>query len=426
MGRCCVKSGTDERIEQRHEHSGGDVTEDRITSRDLIGGSTPGELDLFPFVMLLRSHLPRTLLLTALGAAIAVGYTHTRKPRYSATGSILIPQNSESASGSVLQAATGLDLLGGGYEVYLDIMHSRSIQDRLIDQYDLGDHYKVGKGNYPAAEGLLTSRTTMFAAKEGLLWLVVEDEDPKLAENLVNSYFTELSQLNARLGITAATQLRRYYEAEMVKEKNTLADAEAALEQSQQKNGVLEPGIQANAEFGAEESTRAQLRARQIELEGLLQGATAQNPEVIRLKAEIGGLESQLQALQQGGGMAAGTPASRAPAQALDYVRKSREVKFQSDLLDAVTRQYENARAQESKDISLVEVLDTARATTVPVWPPAHSWMMLGAALGFLTGILWTALVAFSRVVMSNPHNRERVLAVLMGRSRGMAARKTT
>ena len=62
-----------------------------ITTRDLIGASTPGELDLFPLLMLLRSNLWRIVLMGLLGALIAAGYTYTRKPRYSATASILIP-----------------------------------------------------------------------------------------------------------------------------------------------------------------------------------------------------------------------------------------------------------------------------------------------------------------------------------------------
>jgi len=386
-----------------------------MEGRDLIGASRPGELDLFPFAMLLRANLWRTLLCAVLGLVIAAVYAHTRKPRYAATATILIPQqNNGSAANLALQAATGLDLFGGGYEVYLDILHSRTVQDKLIADYDLQAHYKAP--NLESAEGTLFARSFVSASKEGLLVVTVQDEDPKMAAVLANAYFTELSQLNTHLGITAAGQLRRYYEGEMVKEKDALADAEVALEQSQQKTGVVEPQVQANAQLGAEESTRAQLRARQIELQGLLQGATPQNPNVVRLQSEIAGLEGQLRAFQTGG-PGVGTPASQQPAQALDYIRKLREVKFHEALLDMITRQVEAARQQESKDISMIEVLDAARPTPSPIWPPTRTWLLIGAAIGLFLGVLFTVVEAAYKVIMANPINRRRMQELVRGKA---------
>jgi tyrosine-protein kinase Etk/Wzc len=396
------------------------VTEAPLTAADLIGASTPGELDLFPLLMLMRSHLWRTILCAFLGLLLAGFYTYTRKPRYASTASILIPQqNNPSAASAALQAATGLDLLGGGYEVYIDILKSHAVEDKLIQQYNLEQHYKVF--DLAGAEGILFSRTSMFAGKEGMVWVTVQDEDPKMAADLANSYFAELSQLNARLGISAAAQLRRYYEAEMVKEKDALGDAEVALEQSQEKNGLLEPQTQASAALNAEENTRAQLRARQVELQALLQGATAQNPDVVRLQAQIAGLEGQLRAEESTGGPDVGTPQSKEPQQALDYIRKQREVKFHEALLDMLTRNYESARQQESKDISMVELLDTARPSHFKEWPPKKLWLVTGFAVGLAFGILWTALEAFYSVLTHNPRNRARFDALARGKVAGSA-----
>lgn len=386
-----------------------------VKARDLFGASTPGELDLFPFAMLLRVNLRRTLLCALVGLILAAIYAHTRKPRYAATATILIPQqNNASASNLALQAATGLDLFTGGYEVYLDILHSRTVQDKLIADHNLQARYKAR--TVQAAEDILLQRSFILASKEGLLVVTVQDEDAKMATVLANAYFTELSHLNAQLGITAAGQLRRYYEGEMVKEKNALADAEVNLERSQTMTGVVEPQVQANVALGAEESTRADLRARQIELQGLLQGATAQNPNVVRLQSEIAGLEGQLRAFQTSGGPSIGTPEAQQPAQALDHIRKLREVKFHEALLEMITRQVEGARQQESKDISMIEVLDTARPTPFTVWPPSRTWMLIGAGAGLFFGLLLSVLQGIGAVIMANPVNRRRVRALVRGK----------
>ena len=385
-----------------------------LTTRDLIGASTPGELDLFPLLMLLRTNLWRTLLMGLLGLLVAAGYTYTRKPRYSATASILIPQSTNpSTSSLVLQAATGLDLLGGGYEVYLDILRSHAVSDKLIEQYNLKAHYKTG--SLEGAEFTLFNRTGMFAAKEGMVWVTVQDEDPKMAADLANGYFTQLSQLNAHLGITAAGQLRRYYEGEMAKERDQLAQAEAELVQNQEKTGVIQPAVQATAALGAEEAIRAQLRAREIELQGVLQGATQQSPQVVRLNAEIAGLRSQLNGIQSSGGADVGTPAAKQPSQALEFARKERDVKFHEALMEMLTRQYETARQQESKDISMIELLDVARPSPFSDWPPSRAWLSTGLLAGLALGIVWTLLQGLWGIIFNNPLNRARMAALRQG-----------
>ena len=384
-----------------------------VRVRDLIGASTPGEFDLFPFLLLLRSNLTRTILCAVIGLLLAAGFAFTRKPRYAATASVLIPQQTSSSTNLAIQAATGLDLVGGGYEIYVDMLKSQSVTDRLIDRYHLMERYHDRYLSDTVKD--LDKRSTILSSKEGLLTITVEDEDPKMAADLANSYFAELGELNARLGITAAGQLRHYYEGELVKEKNTLSDAEVALEESQKKTGVLGPQIQAGAALSEEENARVQLRARQVELQGLLQGSTPQNPDVIRLQAEIAGLQSQLNAIEAKGVVGGNVAVSQQPAQALDYIRRQRDVKFHESLLEILTRQYETARQQEAKDISVLEILDTARPAERKSWPNKRLWILLGGILGILIGILWTAFEAARGVILDNPINRARLNTLVRG-----------
>ncbi len=392
-----------------------------LSLRDLVGGSTPGELDLFPFLLLLRSHLWRTLGFALLGLLIAAGYAYTRKPLFVASGSVLIPQESSAPAGSAaLQAFAGLGLISAGAgtgpgELTVDLLRSRTVADRLIEQYRLEAHWKAPI--IEVAEAKLAERTAISAARDGIVSISVSDEDPKLAAKIATSYFDELSVLNTHLESTEAEHLRNYYAGQMAKEKDALSDAEALLAKSQKQNGILEPQQLAGAGLGAEESTRAQLRTLQIQLTAVLQGATPQNPEVVRLKSEIAGLEGQLQEFQSKGGLGVGIPNNQQPEQALDYFHKERDVKLHEALLDAVTHQYESASQQASKELSMVEVLDPPRPTPGSVWPPSRRWMEMGAALGLLAGIFWTCIEAVVTVVLANPVNRSRVEILLHGRS---------
>ena len=376
-------------------------------------GTVPGELDLFALVILLRRNLLRIFLFAVCAFLAMVAYTLLVKPRFSATASLLIPSAAPSAATLALQA-TGLDLTGGGYEVYLDILKSQIVADRMIGQYDLKNHYRVK--DEPTAEKVLGSLTEVTAAKEGLVRVTVTDEDPKLAADLANGYLENLDWVNRNLAITAAGQRRKYFEQEMVKEKDALADAEVALQQGQEKTGVIEPELQVRASVEATETTRAQLRARQIELTALQQGATAQNPEVERLRAEISGLESQLHAEETVGGEAGGAPMAKVPERTLVFVRRERDVKFHEALFELLARQYETAKEQEAKDISMIQILDSAKVPEHKSWPPRTLYCLMAFFAGALLGVVYTIAATFLRSVSSNPENMARYRALRDGK----------
>ena len=380
--------------------------------------SKRGELDLFLLALLIKRKSRRTKLAALAGLLFVVIALFFIKPRYSATAALLVPQPSGSASSLALKLAMGgLDLGGGTSEVYEDILESRTVADRLIEQYHLKNIYKA-KYQLEAVKEL-ASRTKIVTTKEGLVRVTVQDEDPKRAADLANSYLTELDRMNEGLAITSAGQQRLYFEREMTKEKDALADAEVELKKTQEATGILVPQTQVAANLGAIEQTRAQLRIRQVQLGALLQGSTSQNPNVIRLQAEISGLENQLQAMQSGtgSGVATGIPTSKAPERALEYIRKEREVKFHEAVFALLAKQYELAKQEEAKTVSMVEVLDRATVPERKTWPPKTLFCLLGLAGGALVGVVWTLIESYFQTAMANPDNQKNYQALMGARA---------
>ncbi|HUZ97523.1 MAG TPA: Wzz/FepE/Etk N-terminal domain-containing protein [Edaphobacter sp.] len=373
------------------------------------------EIDLFVAALLLRKHLSRNLLFAVAGFLLMLVLMLTAKVEYSATAVLLVPQNSPSASSLALQMATGgagmgaLGLLGGGgqYQVYEDILRSRTVADRLIEQFHLKDLYRVK--DREAAEKVLASRTKLVSEKEGMIRVTVEDTDPKRAANIANAYLSELDRMNQDLAITSAGQQREYFEREMVKEKNALEDAEVDLKRTQEQAGVLIPQSQALAHLSAIEQTRAEIRFRQVELASLMQGATGENPSVVQLRSEIDGLEGQLNAMEKGGGgPAAGTPTSKVPEISLEYLRKAREVKFHETLFEMLARQFELAKQEEGKTVSMIQVLDKAIPPSHKSWPPRTLFCILGLLGGAFIGAAYTFIEEFFERVMQNPDNKRK------------------
>jgi tyrosine-protein kinase Etk/Wzc len=383
------------------------------TVRMNIENDSGREVDMFELAILLRHKIFLILATSAVGFLIALLMVLNMKPIFSSTAVLLVPQSNPSASSLALEmAAGGLDLAGGGYEIYEDILRSRTVADRMIARYQLKQVYQTK--DLASTRTVLAKRTLLESSKEGLVRITVEDTDPKRAADIANTYLEELDKMNQSLAITSAGQQRVYFEREMVKEKDALADAEVELKKTQEKTGILVPQNQALASLNAAESTRAQIRFLQVQLGAALQGATEQNPEVVRLRAELSRLEGQLQMMQTGGKSdVASLPNSKAPEIALDNLRKAREVKFHETLFEMLARQYEVAKQNEAKTISMIEVLDRAIPAEHKSWPPRTLFCLLGLIGGGVVGVCLVLAQALLRKVMTNPENRRKFREVL-------------
>lgn len=367
------------------------------------------ELDIFGFVAIMLRHVPFILACGLLSFLFMVVKMVRTKPLFESTAVMIIPQgNITSKSLESEISVNTIDLLGGGYELYTDILSSRTIADRIIKDFDLKKVY--GTPVLESVEGTLASRTRLQAQREGLIRVTVSDTDKQRAADLANDYLHQLDALNYQLVLTSISAERAYLERELYKEKDALADAEVALKQVQETSSGVAPEAEANAGFSAVVGTRAQLRADEVQLAALLVGETDQNPDVVRLRGQIASLKSQLGTLQNGGDPdMTGDPAAKVPEKVLIYTRLLREVKFHEELFNLLEKDYEAAKQEEAKTPSIVQVLDPAVPAYNKAWPPRTYYCLLAGVAGLISGVVLVALWVFLRAYFRNPRNAEKL-----------------
>jgi len=374
--------------------------------------SPPRELDLFAFVLMLLRHLPFILGCGALALLFMTVKMIRTKPRYASTAMMIVPQNSFSGKVSAELSMGAAGLLEGGssgnLDLYIDMLKSRTVADRIIDDYDLKKVYK--NEDLQQDEVALAALTKIESEREGLIRVTVQDTSRDRAAALANDYFHQLDLLNSHLVLSSVGEERAYLERELVKEKDALADAEVALKQTQEITSGVTPEAEASAQLSALEQTRVQLRADQVRLGALLTGETEENPEVIRLRSEINGLTGQLGALQSGStSVSNGTPTSQVPEQTLLYTRRLRDVKFHEELYELLEKQFEEAKQQEAKTPSIVQVLDPAIPSLHKAWPPRTYYCILAAIFGTVGGVVLVSLWALIGAYMRHPENAEKL-----------------
>jgi tyrosine-protein kinase Etk/Wzc len=324
-------------------------------------------------------------------------------PPQSAPGSAMTPLASQLGSLGAVGALTGLKSPG---DVYVGILKSRSIADDLIKRFDLQKVYHTKRTSDTAK--MLKGRSTFASGtKDTLITISVEDHDAKRAADLANGYLAALYEQNGRLALTEASQRRLFFEQQLVREKDALADAEVELKKTEEQTGLISLTGQAQVEIDSIAQVRAQISSKEIELGALKQAATDQNPEVVRLQTQIDGLEQQLQKLENGsetrrsGNVLPAT--AKVPALALEYVRKQREVKYREVLFELVAKQYESARLDESREAPVLQVVDRAVVPDRKSGPP-RTLIMLGACLvGALMGSGWILAKDFVERLQRDP-----------------------
>jgi uncharacterized protein involved in exopolysaccharide biosynthesis len=314
------------------------------------------------------------VIFTAVAAALAIVISLVVTKRYTAETSVLPPQQNSMSSALLSQfsgsAGPLASLAGGGLSslglknsdaIYIAMLHSRTVEDEMVKQFDLLHRYKVKKMS--DARKVFESNSKAEAdTKDSLIHISVEAPSPQLAADMANTYVDDFRNLSATLAVTEAGQRRLFFENQLVDAKNKLEDAEEALKKAELTTGMIQPDNQSRAMIESAASIRGEIVGTQVQLQSMGSFATEDNPDVIVLKQRLAALQSQLQQLT--GNSAADSnlfvPKGKIPEAALVYVRDLREVKYREVIFDAIARQLEMAKLDEARQGAVIQIMDPA------------------------------------------------------------------
>ena len=360
-------------------------------------------VELFRLLYRRRMQVLRVCGITAAVATIAVFLWPVS---YTAEAVILTPQQAQSSLSSFLgplaglapaAGMSGLGLLSGlglrnPADLYIGVLESRTVADSLITKFKLKDVYSVA--DYTRARKKLARNTRIESGKDSLIHIKVDDHNAARAAKLANAYVDELAGSNSRLTLNEAGQRRLFYEAQLKKEKEELADAELGLRNTQQATGLVAPGGQAEALLRVGAQLHAEILTRETQLAAMKTFAADDNPRLQIVKRELSVLQAQLNELEQGD-YKAGTlelPTGQLPEASLKYLRAVRELKYHETLFEVLARQYEAARLDEAKSGASIQIVDRAVTPERKSWPPRTLLVLAAATAAFLIFVFWMLL----------------------------------
>lgn len=357
-----------------------------------------------------RAFLWRVLWITAL-LSVAVAFLIPK--RFKSTAKLVAPDGSSATAlsgmlnkatgGGSSGSALGLDpstLLGlktpGAF--YIAVLESRTVQDRLVEKFDLRTHYR--KKYYQDARKTLYHNTDIEEDKKSAVITVsVTDWDPEFAAMLVRAYIAELNRLAADLNTSAAHREREFLEQRLQSAKQDLNLASMQLSEFSSKHTMMDVEQQSRTMMDAAARLQGELIASQSELRGLEQIYSEDNVRVRSLRARIGELQAQLKkmvgsytapgAVDETAGDANYPSIRTLPALGYRYQELYRQTKTQEAIFDFLTQQYELARVEEARELPVVRVMDPPNVPEKKNSPIRSLIVGLSVFLALVLGCWW-------------------------------------
>jgi|SRR5271157_957027 len=381
------------------------------------------EADAIELLLVLAQHKKRILQITIATSLVALLVALLLPNMYTATATILPPQQKQSILNSMLGQIGALAKLGGAAdlglknpdELFVAMLKSRTVEDALINRFDLRKAY--GRKRYQDARKKLEGRSNISAGDEGIISIAVEDRDPNRAAELANAYVDELHALNQNLAITEAGQRRLFYQQKLDAEREELSRADLALKEVQEKSGLIEPETQGKAIVTSVADMRAQIAIREVQLQAMRSFATENNPDLKRAETELAGLRGQLSRLENNTGALGNgnlaVPTRQLPQAALDYIRRARDLRYHEALYEFLVKQLEAARIDEANDALAVQVVDKAVVPERKSSPKRMLIVLVSAVAAFLLSCLGVLLREALRRKQQDPNERARLALLL-------------
>jgi uncharacterized protein involved in exopolysaccharide biosynthesis len=379
------------------------------------GAEEGDEISLLDLLIVLAERKRVILWVTAVFAILAIVVSLLLPQRYTATVTLLPPQQNTSmgaALASQLGSMGGVAALAGGSlglkspnDMFVAMLKSRTVEDAMVQRFGLMQEYHK-RYLSDARKAFENHATVDGSGKDGLIHISVEDRDPRRAAELANGYVDQFRSLSEHLAITEASQRRLFFEQELEQAKDNLANAEEALKQTEQTTGMIQLDSQARALIDSAASLRAQITAREVQIQGMQTYATSENSQLVQAQRELESLRGQLAKLGGSEDTAGGeliVPKGRVPEAGLEYVRKLRDVKYNETIFDILARQFELAKLDEAKQGALIQVVDPAIPPDKRSFPKRMLIVIGSTILGFFFGVFYALAQAGFRRMKEDP-----------------------
>lgn len=289
----------------------------------------------------------------------------------------------------------GMDAIGTGpSDLYLAIMRSRNVRERVLERLDLKEYFKKEKTEDALKQ--LSNQTRLDKTEENLIIISCEERSPELAQKMVATFLEELDRVNKEVRQTSAGNTRSFIQGRLEQAEKEMQLVAQKMADFQRKNGAFDIENQVKAQLETSAKLRAELVLMEVE-ESVLNTFVANSPELKKKQASVAELQKQIDKLQKGISPIENDvllPFSKVPEMGKEYIFLRRDIEVQKVIYQLLTQQFEQAKIQEAKDTPTIQILDSPSLASRKT-RPKRSLIVISAALAsifFSMLIIWVKI----------------------------------
>jgi tyrosine-protein kinase Etk/Wzc len=316
--------------------------------------------------------------MVVITAVLSIGISLVLPVSYQASTTILQPKpespigiGSGGAGAAAFSTfASSLDILGLGkteeMDTYLAILESRRVREQVIRTFDLQAYYD--KKTMDETLNAFDADVDIEVTKENTLILSVVYRDSIKVAEIANFFIGELDRINKSLGNEQARNNRLFLEQRVLDTRQRLVETEEALKIYQEEHATIGLSEENRAALLAGAELEAYVLVLEVQRDILSNRLGQAHPTMQRMAIELNAARNRLTELPQIG---------------LSLARLFREVEIQTRILAFLLAQYEQAKIQEVRNTSTIQIIDRA----VPPqrkYQPKRMYIVLGACLSSL------------------------------------------
>lgn len=369
----------------------GDRTESRLIGPEMDPDEGKG-ISLLDLILILLDRKWTLLIGMLLVSAAAVTTVLLMQTKYTSSGVVLpSKQNMSSPLGSLMGdiplggLLKSFDFLGqGDNNQFLAILHSRTLADKVIEEFDLTRRYGFHKKKKVYYEDILKAYHKNIEVEEDKLENIrisVTDTNSQTAADMTNFIIDQLDSISYQISLQSARGSRIFFENRLNLIKASLDSAYHSFADFQTKHNFIDLETQIKASVEALAGIEAEAMAADIQGE-ILAKSFGNNQRMAEMKRKKDVLNRRVKDYMQQGGGSIVLPLNKTPELGIQYAYLYRDVKINETLYAFVLQMFEQAKFREANNSPVVTVLERAR----PAQKRSSPKRMLICILAFFCG----------------------------------------
>jgi capsule polysaccharide export protein KpsE/RkpR len=328
--------------------------------------------NITPYILALVRRKKTLVIHVLLISILAAAYVFLVLKREFKSRLIFLPPVSESNISSIMPGfSLPVGLMGEvSSEQIESIFSSNVLKRKIIDKFNLYDHYKMkkNKDRFENTRKLLDKSLLIDADERGTFGiskiisftLSAYHTSPDTALQMTQYSFFLLDSTVKAISCGRAHRDRVFIEGQLEKDRWILDSLQNVLKDFQLKNRAYDVPEQIKLSIKAYADLKATILANEIRIKAINNEFAGETPELVSLRQNNIAFREKLSQMESGKTGDAVPSLKMSTRLFPEYTNLWRDVEVQNQLILYVTKELEQAKIKEAKDISGLVVVDPA------------------------------------------------------------------